>query len=266
MLGWMGEKSDLQTQAEKLGLVSHDILHQSSQSRQGVEEQRRMIFTLASQLRGDVEKAKELKDALDDARAKVALIDTLASELEANHKQAQQLQRNITEQKQILRAVRISAQAKRLIDEIGEQTDDLLKAKADAQLQVDTVSKEADAMLLKEEELKGRLQQAQTVFKNEQMGLLVIESELRELQSEFERVKRLAIVEGRRNVELQKSIREERIDATVRYLATHEKDIHRVDRVRSTLLNIRQQMRDRSIPKLPPLKQGRKSTSVLAGT
>jgi hypothetical protein len=263
MLEWAGVKSELQTQAEKLGLVSHDILHQSSQAKNGVEDQRRTIVALATQLRNDLGKSKELKDALDDAKAKVALIENLAAELEANHEQANQLRKNIIEQKQILRAVRMSAQARRMLDEIAEQTEELMKAKADAEHQVAAVSQEADAILQREESLKRRLEGAQAEYREEQMALLVVESEMRELRAEFERVKIQAVAEGRRNVELQTTFRKEKMDATVRYIATHTKDIHRVDRVQSTLMTVRQQLRDRAMPRLPPLHSERRSTSAL---
>jgi sugar-specific transcriptional regulator TrmB len=263
MTDWGTHKSELQTQAEKLGLVSHDILHQSSQAKKGVDEQRRTITALATQLRNDLGKSKELKDALDDAKAKVALIDNLSTELQANHDQANQLRKNIIEQKQILRAVRVSAQARRMLDEIAEQTDELMKAKSDAEQQVAAVSREAEAILQKEETLKKQLDEAQIKYKQEQMALLVLESEMKELQAEFERVKTQAVVEGRRNVELHKTIREEKMDATVRYLATHAKDIHRVDRVQSTLMSVRQQLHDRTLPRLPPLRPERRSASAL---
>jgi chromosome segregation ATPase len=231
MTGLEVQKSDLQSQAEKLSMVSHEILHQSCDVRNGVEQPRKKIRALATQLRNDLTKSTGLKDALDNTKAKMALMDKLMVELDANARQAEQLQRNIIEQKQILGAVRVSTQAKRLIDEIGEQTDELLKAKSDAEQQVHAVSQEVEAMLRNKERLRRELERTQVEFEDEQMAILVLESELKHLRSEFERIKSMAIVEARRNVELQRTIREQEMDATVRYLATHAKDIHKVGRV-----------------------------------
>jgi chromosome segregation ATPase len=260
--GWQSQKSDIQTEAEYLAMVSHDVLHQSSESRVGVEQQRKKIASLATQLRTDTEKAKELKDELELAKSKVALIDNLAVELDANRKQAEDLQRSIVEQRQILRAVRISAEARRLVDDISSQTDELVRAKSDAEAQVEAVMKELDGLLKNEDQLKSELAQAQREFKSEQMALLVLEAELRELRAEFERVKVRAIEEGRRNVELQKSLREERMNATVRYIVTHSRDIHRVDRVQSTLLYVRGQLRTGEFSSLPALRLEKRSKSA----
>jgi hypothetical protein len=247
-LEWWRVKSELQTQAERRGLVGHEILHQSVQARNSVEEQRWTVVELATQPWNDLDESKKLKDPVEDAKAKIALAENLAAGREANREQGSQLRKSIQEQKQRPRAIRISTQGRLILDEIAEQTEGLTKAKDDAELQAAAVTREEDA---------------QIAYRRKQMALLAPESELRELQAEFERVKRQAVAEGRRNVELQKAIREEKKDATVRYVATHARDIYRVGHVQSTLMTIRQQKRDRAMVRLPPLRPERRSGSAL---
>lgn len=113
----------------------------------------------------------------------------------------------------------------------------------------------------KEEILKKELEKSQEIFKNEQMSMFVMEAELRELKSEFERVKQNLIDEGRRNVELQKLIREEKMDATMRFLLNHSTEIHRVDKIHSSLKNVNHQFKQRMSPVLPPLKSSSPSAT-----
>jgi hypothetical protein len=65
----------------------------------------------------------------------------------------------------------------------GEQTDELLKAKPDAEQQVQAVSQEVEAMLRNEERLRRELKRTQVESKDEQMAILVLESELNESRS-----------------------------------------------------------------------------------
>lgn len=253
---WATEKAELLTEAENMSLTSQKILHESSQAREGVERQRKEIRKLANELRDDLTKSKQLRDAVDEAKMKVSLIDNLKAEIEANKERAEQLQKGIAEQRQFLRAVRVSAQAKAIISDLEKQTEELTGTKENAEKELEERRNEYQSLCEAEVRTKHELLMAQEAFKAEQMSLLVVEAELRELKAEFERVKETVIEEGRKNVELQKSLREEKMNATMRFILTHSKDIHRADKVQNTLVHVRNKLEMRAT--LPPL--GRKTS------
>ena len=219
--------------------------------RSHIEKQRKEIRRLANELRDDLTKSKQLRDSVDDAKTKVALIDNLKTEIEANKEHAEQLQKSIAEQRQYLRAVRVSAQAKAIISDLEKQTDELITTKEEAEKELESSRHELEELCETEKRLNNEYLQAQEAFKAEQMSVLVVEAELRELKAEFERVKANVIQEGRRNVELQKSLREEKMNATMRFLLTHANEIHRADKVQSSLVRVRDKFEMRST--LPPL-------------
>jgi chromosome segregation ATPase len=150
------------------------------------------------------------------------------------------------------------------MDDIAEQTAELLKAKDDAEQHIQAVEQEVEKMLESEAKLKEDLERSQDEFKNEQMATLVLESEVTELRAEFERLKALALVEGQRHVQLQRTVREEKMEGALRYLITHGREVHRADRVHSTLLDVRQQLDTQNVSALPPLRIERKAESALA--
>ena len=248
---WATQKAELLSDAENMALGSQKIVHESSVAREGVEKQRKEIRRLANELRDDLTKSKQLRDSVDDAKTKVALIDNLKTEIEANKEHAEQLQKSIAEQRQYLRAVRVSAQAKAIISDLEKQTDELITTKEEAEKELESSRHELEELCETEKRLNNEYLQAQEAFKAEQMSVLVVEAELRELKAEFERVKANVIQEGRRNVELQKSLREEKMNATMRFLLTHANEIHRADKVQSSLVRVRDKFEMRST--LPPL-------------
>lgn len=260
---WSQEKSELLSQAEQLSMISHDALHKASEARELVDQQRKKIHSLALELRNDLTSSKQLRDQLDDAKNKVSLIPNLMTEIDVNNSNADTMNKGIGEQRQILKAVRVSKKAQAVLDDISKQIEDLAFAKKDSEKSLDSTKKELNELKEKEESVKKELEKAQKDFKNEQMKVFVMESELRELKAEFQRVKSLVIEEGRKNVELEKSIREEKMDATLRFIMTHANEIHRADKVHSSLRNVSDQLKSRnssSLPPLNPVKKGPKSS------
>lgn len=164
------------------------------------------------------------------------------------------MNKGIGQQKQILKAVRVSKKAQAVLDDISKQIEDLAFSKKDSEKTLESTKKELNELKEKEDGIKKELQQAQDEFKKEQMGVFVLEAELRELKSEFDRVKSLVIEEGRKNVELQKFIREEKMDATLRFIMTHSNEIHKAEKVHSSLRNVSEQLKSRTSSALPPLK------------
>ncbi|KAK8893337.1 hypothetical protein M9Y10_021754 [Tritrichomonas musculus] len=251
---WSQEKSDLLNQAEQLSTISHDALHKASEAREIVDQQRKKIHSLALELRNDLTTSKQLRDKLDDAKNKVSLIPNLLSEIDVNNSNADSMNKGIGQQKQILKAVRVSKKAQAVLDDISKQIEDLAFSKKDSEKTLESTKKELNELKEKEDGIKKELQQAQDEFKKEQMGVFVLEAELRELKSEFDRVKSLVIEEGRKNVELQKFIREEKMDATLRFIMTHSNEIHKAEKVHSSLRNVSEQLKSRTSSALPPLK------------
>lgn len=259
---WSHEKSELLNQAEKLSMISHDALHKASEERELVDQQRKRIHSLALELRNDLTSSKQLRDKLDDAKNKVSLIPNLLSEIDVNNCNADNMNKGIGEQKQILKAVRVSKKAQAVLDDISKQIEDLNFAKKDSERSLESTKKELSELKEKEEAVKKELLKAQNDFKSEQMKVFVMEAELRELKAEFQRVKSLAIEEGRKNVELEKTIREEKMDATLRFIMTHANEIHRADKVHSSLRYVSDQLKARnsSLPPLNPVKKVPKSS------
>lgn len=252
-MDWNTEKADLLSESECLAMVSHETVHKTTEAREFVEGQRKRIQALANELRGDLTKSKELRDQLDDTKCKIALIDNLIQEIDANKRQADNLTAQIKEQKQILRAVRISAQAKLVLEDLASQTTELVEAKENAERSQKEAKEELTELVQNEKNLKQDLAQAQENFKQEQMEVFVIEAEIRDLNIELNNLKSAVIEEGRKNVELQRYIREEKIDATMRYMVLHSNEIHRVNQVHSTLMKVRDSFQQTG-SNLPPLR------------
>lgn len=261
-IDWGQEKSDLLNEAEELSMVSHDAVHKASEAREFVDQQRKKIHNLAAELRNDLTVSKDLRDKLDDAKTKVSLIPNLLTEIDINKNSVDNLNKGIGEQRQILKAARVSKQAQTVLDDIAKQTEELIFAKKDSERTFDNVTKELKQLEEKEAGLNQKLNKAREDFKNEQMLVFVLEAELRELKSEHSRVKAMVIEEGRKNVALQKTIREEKMDATMRYIKNHSNEIHRVERVQSSLMNVSQQYKLRSGSALPPLKPNTRRSSL----
>ncbi|OHT13866.1 hypothetical protein TRFO_15886 [Tritrichomonas foetus] len=251
---WSSEKSELLSEAEHLSMISHDALHKSSEAREYVDNQRKKIQSLAAELRHDLTKSKELRDKLDDAKTKVTLIPNLLMEIDMNKNSADSMNKNISEQKQILKAVRVSKQAQEVLDDIAKQTEELAFAKKDSERTLENTQKELVTLKEKEKIIKKELEIAQEDFKNEQMKVFVMEAELRDLRSEFQRMKAMVIEEGRKNVELHKTLREQKMDATMRFWLDHSNEIHKAEKVHSSLMNVREQLLSRNTSTLPPLK------------
>ena len=250
---WAHEKSELLSRAEHLSLISHEALHKSTESREFVDNQRKKIQTLANELKHDLAVSKKLKEKLDDAKYKVALIPNLTSEIDVNKRQADTMNKNITEQKQILKAVRVSKQAQAVLDDIAKQTEELEFSKSNSEKTYESAKEELEALKEKEKRVIVELEAAREKFKEAQMNVFVTESELKDMKAEFQRVKNLVIEEGRKNVELQKTMREQKMEAAMRYIRAHSKEIHRSDKVHSSLMNVRDQFNSRVPSILPPL-------------
>jgi hypothetical protein len=249
---WSGERMDLQSSTEELSMLTHGALHTSTEARNAIDTQRRRIRELAADLRRDLLHTKELHDLLEEAKVKLSMVDQLINETDANRMQAENLERNIAQQKQILRAVRVSKQAQTLIDDLANQTAELQKAKDAAEAQAAQAELDVQESILNEERLAQELEVEQTRFALAQMDASALDAELKELRAEFQREKEFVIIDGRKNVELHTWIREERIDAAARFMVENSRKIHRLDRVQTTLMNVREQLLSRE-KALPPL-------------
>jgi hypothetical protein len=249
---WGGERLDLQSSAEELSMLTHGALHNSSEARTAIDTQRRRIRELANDLRRDLIRTKELHDTLEEAKARLTMVDNLIAETDANRRQAEHLEQTISEQKQILRAVRVSKQAQTLMDDLAAQIAELHKAKESAELQAETAENDVRESILNEERLAVELEVEQTRFTLAQMEVSALDAEMKELRAEFQREKNLTVLAGRKNVDLHTWIREERVDATARFLLENSHKIHRMDRVQTTLMNVREHLitRERALPPL----------------
>jgi DNA repair exonuclease SbcCD ATPase subunit len=262
LLRWTSEKSDFMAEAEQLSMTSHDVLHKSSEAKEFVDQQRKKIRRLADELRTDLTKVKELRDALDDAKAKVAMIETLREEISANQRSIETLEKHVKEQKQILKAVRVSAQAQAIMDRLAVQIKDLKESKQKAEDDLEKVTADLDGMLKNEERLKKELSDAQETYRREQLRAYAVESDLRVLRAEVARVKAGALEAGKRNVELHKGVRLEKMSATNRFVALNSRQIYQAEKLQGTLEALRDEIDGKKWCDLPPLSKSRRVKSA----
>lgn len=242
---WNKERSELLAQAEEISLMSQSALHKSTLISEQVEQQRRQIQKLAADLRVNVKHSKELRDKLEDSKRKVALIQSLSTEIEANNKKTEELEKAVTEQKAILKAVRISQQAQSILDENKEQIKELRAAKEDAKEKLATVMREKKEAEDLEKLTIQKIADAKNRFKIAQSKMFVLEADVRELKAEYAKQRQAAIDQGRKNVDLQCKLKNERIDATQRFIFENCNQIHKVERVQSTLIRVKKKLQSR---------------------
>lgn len=264
---WNQERGEYQAEAEHLSIASQASLHNCTVIRDEVEDQRRKIQFLASELRNCLTKSKELRDALDQGKNKIALTKNLLMEIESNNQSVESLNKMINEQKAILKAVRVSEQAQMVLDDLKAQTEELRVTKTNADNNLEKATREHIEAKRYEQEMKEKLSKAMKEFKTAQMEMLILESDVRELKTEHEKQRKLAIEEGRKNLELQRSLRVEKMEAAQRFIIENVDKIHRVDRVQTTLSRVRSKLDQRPTtacagraPK-KPLKVTRKEKS-----
>lgn len=242
---WNQERSELLAQAEEVLLMSQTALRKSSTLSEQVEQQRRQIQKLAADLRTNVKQSKELRDKLEDSKSKVALIQSLSIEIDANTSKTEELEKTVSEQKAILKAVRISQQAQSILDENSEQIKELRAAKEDAKEKLSQTLREKREAEALEELAKQKVIDAQNRFKYAQSQMFVLEADVRELKAEYAKQRQEAIDQGRKNVDLQCKLKNERIDATQRFIIENCNQIHKVERVQSTLIRVRKKLQSR---------------------
>lgn len=242
---WNKERSELLAEAEKYSLISQTSLHKSAIISEQVEQQRRKIQGLAAELRKSVKKSKELRDQLEDSKRKVALIQSLSLEIDSNSSKTEELQKVVSEQKAILKAVRISQQAQSILDDNEVQIKELREAKENAKEKLTKAMREKREAEELEQLTIQKVYDAQNRFKKAQSQMFVLEADVRELKAEYAKQRQSAIDQGRKNVDLQCQLKNERIDATQRFIIENCNHIHKVDRVQSTLIRVKKKLQSR---------------------
>ncbi|KAH0787214.1 hypothetical protein GPJ56_008928 [Histomonas meleagridis] len=248
-LEWSQERSDLLSSVEHYLLVSHDYVKKASEARATVKDQRNKILELSNKLRNKLIKSKKLRISLDESKSKVSKIENLQSEIESNEKRSKELSLEIVEQNKILKAVRVSIQAKNVINNISEQINELTSTKEKSENDLKVILNELRNLEDEEKKVKCELESAKDEFKIEQMKVFSLDSELKELKSELERVKVNTADEIKKSNELNSAVRDEKVNTAMRFLITHSGEIYKAERVQRSLAGVRR----RSSP-LPPLK------------
>jgi chromosome segregation ATPase len=249
---WNVERNRLTQGSEEMSISLQIALRATEDARFGVAEQRRRIQKLAAEFRGELEHATSIRKTLEQNRAKIALIPILRAEMEANDQTAENLGKQIEEQHAILRAVRISGQAKEALNDIASQVQELVKAEADAQAQLEQVTLEADRLVVLRAQKENEVHEAEETFRRAQTELLVLESEVRELSAEYTRQKEWAIAESRAHVELQRSVRKEKMEEVEKFVRDNHTRIHRVERVQTALGRVRSKLDPRPATAVGP--------------
>lgn len=239
---WNHQRSEFLVHAEELSIVSQASICTASQARKEVDAQRSTMKALAIELRRHLSQSKDLRTAIDQGKAKVALVKNLKIEIEANEEHLDVIKRLIEEQKTILKAVRVSEQAQSVLDDLDEQINDLKNTKEEVTMELQRTLRDQGEIRHIEMEGKAKLDAALNMFKRAQTEMFVLESDVRELRAEHDKQKRTAVRERRRHVDLQRQVRVERMEATQRFVYDNSDKIHRVDRVQSTLARVRSKL------------------------
>lgn len=258
---WEGDKSDLLSETEHISMISHDALHKASKMRESVEMQRRKIQTLAAEFRHDLAKSKELRATLDRQKSNILLTDNLTIEMDENKQKSDMIQNCINEQKLLLRAVRVSEAAKQKIDELNEQVEELRKTQIEVERVLEESKQEYASLEKLERELKQNLIITQTDFKSRQMEVFVLEANIRELKDELNLIKRMALDEGKKNVELSRELRKKRMEATSRFFSKNHRVIHRSEVVAHSLRSVHSSLFKKHLPPLLPFKRSMNLTT-----
>ena len=252
MQKWNEERSLLLAEAEKYSILSQNAVNKSAILREQVEQQRKKIQKYAAELRSSLAHSKELKDKLDKNRKKIALIPNLYAEIDANEEKTTQLKNEVAEQTAILRAVKVSEQAQKILDDNDSQIKELQEAKKKAQEALYEAQNDKRMSLQLENQAKENIEKAQEKFREAQSRMFVLEADIREMKAEYSKQRQSAIDEGFKNIDLQVKLKEEKIDATQRFIIENCSKIHRVDRVQSTLSRVRSRLQSRpSTPNTP---------------
>jgi len=242
---WSKEKSQLLSNAEQSSIKSHDALHKASLSKEKVETQRLHISKLVTELRKELSRSKEIREKLDDAKNKVSLIDSLVLEIDTNKKKANDILGQIEEQKSLLRAKKLSEPAKKMIEQQESQILELEDAKKDSQLKLESASNEMTKLVNQERHIISRLRNTEEEFKNTQSQVMILESDITILNAELKRSQETMKSEAQKNTELQRALKESKLEAAQVFLSKNVKSIHKPESVKSALNSTIEQFRGR---------------------
>ena len=242
---WNDERNEFLSVCEHLAVTAQQTVHDAAVARAEVEQQRKRIQGLAMDFRRELSKAKVLRDAVDNAKMKVQLTKNLSLEIDSNNQKVEALTKLINEQKTILKAVKISDQAKAVLEDLDKQVAELTDAKAKATAELHATLDKKARLKADHANAQAELKRARDYFKAAQMEMLVLEADIRELKSEHDKQILTARENGRRNRELQRDIRVERMEATQKYVIENSDKIHKVDRVQTTLSRVRNKLSGR---------------------
>ena len=268
---WVDEKSNYMQDAEKWSIKSHEAQTNAHKERVKVNEMRSTITKLASELRDSLSETKRLKDNLEDVKAKLKLVPDLTEEIEANRKKADELLSDINEQRLLLSAATKSGKTNALLNDLQTQIDKLISVLAEETEKRDNCLNEYQNLVQYHQELMQRTEELDEDFRQTQMSMLAFESENLALTQSLEKIKEEAMIEGQKNVLLNRTIKQERINAAEQFLDVNHYFIFRPDIVRSAISTVREQytpekeMDDKSATKLSNGSTNRKKSRTNLG-
>lgn len=260
---WNVERSELLSEAESLSIQSQSVVHNTTVARENVEEQRRKIQKLAIELRTSLTRSKELRDQLDSSKEKVALTDNLRIEIDSNNNRLTFLNKQINEQKQVLKAVRISEAARSAIEANNDQIQELHEIEIKCTSELLEAQKEEAEVIDQLNAIEDNVAEADERFKNAQSEMLVLDSDIRELSAEYNRQVQEAIEQGRKNVGLETELRKEKIEAAQRYLISNCDKIHKVETVQNTLTRVKTKLQSRPSTAITSRKQQNPTIKII---
>ena len=242
---WAQEKTKLLSNSEKLSIQSHEQLHNASLHREKVDQQRGKMQQLAQELRQCLTTAKEMRSLLDEEKNKVALINTLTSEIDANRSKSDQLISQVNEQKVLLNAKKVSQAALNILDDQKKQIQELKEVLQKVEGIRNKAEHEKDKLEREEKRLNEELINATELFKKTQTRAMVLDSDIEQLKAELERSLNAAKAEGKKNVQLNKTYREEKIIAADSFIERNILTIHRPERVLNSLIQVKDNLEGR---------------------
>jgi chromosome segregation ATPase len=232
---WNHERGLLLAEIDELSASSQIVMTSAVQARETANEQRRRINQLAAEMRRHLALVIDLRRQISEERSKIQLNSQLSSEIAVNARRADVMTRQIAEQKVLLRAVRISDQAKTYLQDLENQIVTLQATEEQAKQQLKQAKVELEQIMQLENAKKKQTQEVQAEFHRLQSEMLVLDSDIRELSAESERQRKAAIAARQENFQLEKRVREGKLEAAEQFVVEHIDDIHRVESVCTTL-------------------------------
>jgi chromosome segregation ATPase len=179
LLAWAEEKVCLMAVVEHLSRANLEALVEAAACQKRVAEQTATMDSLVAGLQHEVERTHELRGKLQEARDKVAPIESLLHETDENKRRVREIEQAMAAQKRIARARKVSAKATARLEELAGRIREAEGLRNAAKAEATKKQDELEVVRACEAEAERRLAEARREFAADQTAVRVAVSELR---------------------------------------------------------------------------------------